>query len=143
MNTIKGVVTELTEIKSGISANGYAWATQQVIVDYSQDAPKLVAIDFDPDKFPEFAALQRNDEVEITFYPISTPGKTGGYFTSLKAKRLTVINYAPRTASAPTAAPTPAPETTASTADSTGRRAVNKTAEAPAPAAEESDDLPF
>lgn len=143
MNTIKGVVTQLTEIKSGVSANGYAWASQQVVVEYGDMTPILAAVDFDPDKFPDFAALQIGDEVEISYYPQSTQGKTGGFFTSLRARRLTVIRQAPRTASAPTATPTPAPETTASTADSTGRRAVNKTAEAPAPAAEEYDDLPF
>ena len=143
MNTIKGVVTQLTEIKSGVSASGYEWASQQVVVEYGDMTPILAAVDFDPDKYPDFAALQRGDEVEISYYPQSTQSKTGGFFTSLRARRLTVIRQAPRTASAPTAAPTPAPETTASTADSTGRRAVNKTAEAPAPAAEESDDLPF
>lgn len=143
MNTIKGVVTQLTEIKSGTSANGYAWASQQVVVEYGDMTPILAAVDFDPDKFPDFAALHKGDEVEISYYPQSTQGKTGGFFTSLRARRLIVVRQATRPASAQTNAP--APEATASAAptEATGRRVVNKTAEAPAPAAEETDELPF
>lgn len=143
MNTIKGVVTQLTEIKSGTSANGYAWASQQVVIEYGDMTPILAAVDFDPDKYPDFAALQKGDEVEISYYPQSTQGKTGGYFTSLRARRLTVVRQAARPAASQPSNPAPPAAASTASAEATGRRAVNRTAEAPPAAAEETDDLPF
>lgn len=135
MNTIKGKVTKLTDVRSGTSASGTAWASQTAVVDYGEMFPILAAFDFDPDKNADFASLQPGDVVEIGYYPQSTEGKNGGYFTNLKPRALTIIEQAPRRQAEP-AAPAPAP-----------KAAAPKKAEAAAPApsmnTDESDDLPF
>jgi hypothetical protein len=141
--TMRGTVVKLTDIKSGVSKKGYAWASQQVVIDISSEEPKLRAFDFEPDKLPEFAALQRGDEVEIAYYYVCSEGSTGNYFTQLKAKSLVLLKQVHRAQvlqphPAAAAAPTPAPAPKAAAPKKTEAAAFS-----PSMDTDESDDLPF
>lgn len=132
--TLKGRVVDLTPPVSN-EYNGRTYCKQNIVLEFGEDEPSMVAFEFDPDRKQDAASAIIGEDVEVSFKSVSFESKKerGTYFTTNKLYRITFLN--PRNVSAP------APAASASAA------APVEKATAPAPVAaetaDESSELPF
>jgi hypothetical protein len=127
--TLKGRVVDLTPPVSN-EYNGRTYCKQNIVLEFGEDEPSMVAFEFDPDRKQDAASAIIGEDVEVSFKSVSFESKKerGTYFTTNKLYRITFLN--PRV---PVPAPAPAAYVLAPA----------PTATAPAEIADESSELPF